>query len=337
MPLPRIFNAKSRSDHPADLSQAISGGKAVNLSAQAVRQLNHLQLSASRFLAGHRIGMRPSLRRKPATDFREHRMYTAGDDVRFVDWKASARQEHIFVKQGEHPKEATVYILLDCSASMACGEPAKAECALALASALGYLALSHSDRLFVVPLAASPAQQTVAASTANNRPGALPSLGPINGKGQIPGLLNYLRSLPLKGQVNLTAAIRAFSRQKATSGGLVLVISDLFGVNDLTPALESLPVPTWDIVVFHLLHPEEIQPTRRGDYEMVDIETGLKVNYDITDKALKTYQERLQSWCKDLEMACVVNNAFYTLIPTDWSLEGQIIPHLRQVDVVRPL
>ena len=117
------------------------------LTPQTFRQLNRLQLNAGRYLPGHAVGMRPSLRRRPSSEFKEHRMYVTGDDVRFVDWKASSRSEHVFVKLGEQPKEATVYILLDCSQSMDWGDPPKVGTALALAAAIGYMALSQGRSL----------------------------------------------------------------------------------------------------------------------------------------------------------------------------------------------
>lgn len=315
----RIFRPETGSTQTVT-SGANRGRPEWQLSAQSLRQLNRLQLSASRFLRGEATGLRPSLRRRPAPEFWEHRLYVPGDDLRYVDWKASARQEHVFVKQGEDPKEATVYLLLDCSASMAWGDPPKRVTGQALAAALGYLALAHRDRLVVVPFAQQTAQR----------------LGPIRGKGQAPALLNYLRLLPFEGQTDFAQSIHSFSRHVAR-GGLTLIISDLLEVVDLSSVLKSLPAPTWDVVVFHLLHPEELDPTLRGDVEMVDVETGEAANYDVDARAVQTYRQRLEAWQNDLEMACVENNAFYCLIPADWSLDREIIPYLRSVHVVRPL
>ena len=72
----------------------------------------------STFAIGQAVGQRTSWRRLPSSDFREHRLYMPGDDLRHVDWNASARSEHIFVKLGERPREVTIHVLLDNSASM---------------------------------------------------------------------------------------------------------------------------------------------------------------------------------------------------------------------------
>jgi uncharacterized protein (DUF58 family) len=338
----------------------------LHLSAQAIRQLDRLRLNAGRYLPGHGVGLRPSLRRKPSAEFQQHRMYVPGDDVRFVDWKASARSEHIFVKQGEQPRQATVYLLLDCSASMGWGrashpelggrashpelggrashpelggrahlpwravpgshpEPGgdlpKSQAALHLAAALAYLALSHGDRLVLAPFSQN----------------ILQPLGPISGKGQLPAVVNILRGLKFAGKTDLLQAMRELKRRYTLGGGLTLIISDLLGAQDLAGALAYTPAPTWETVVLHLLHADEFRPSLRGDFEMVDVETGQLADYDINAAALQGYQARLQAWLQSLEMTCSQGSAFYTQIPADWALDSQVIPHLRDVHVVRPL
>jgi hypothetical protein len=38
-----------------------------------------------------------------------------------------------------------------------------------------------------------------------------------------------------------------------------------------------------------------------------------------------------------LELDCIEANAFYTLIPTNWSLDNEILPHIRNINVVKLL
>lgn len=290
----------------------------IHLNPRAVSQLNHLKLNASQYLPGFAAGTRASTRRRPAFDFREHRTYVPGDDVRFVDWKASARQEHIFIKQGEYPKEASVQILLDCSRSMDWGDPTKHDAARQLTAALGYTALSQGDRLVIQTLSSE----------------SIKPLGPISGKGQVPTMLNYLMNTSCAGKIDLTESVKELTRRR--KGGLVLIISDLLDVSSLGQAIELLPVPTWDVVVLHLLHSEEVQPTVKGNFKMVDIETGGAANYDINQASLEVYKQRLDTWRDELEYICNDNNSFYSLILGDWSLEQRIIPHLRSLNILVP-
>src|SRR6478672_573607 len=49
--------------------------------------------------------------------FREVREYTAGDDVRFIDWNVSARFSHTFTKVFEEERELTLMLMIDVSMS----------------------------------------------------------------------------------------------------------------------------------------------------------------------------------------------------------------------------
>ena len=292
---------------------------ALSMPAAVWHQLDSLQLSGGRFLPGRGSGQRRSFRRKPHAEFHEHRMYVPGDDVRFVDWRASARQEQVFIKQGEQPKENTVYFLLDCSASMSWGAPPKHQAQRALAAALGYSVLAHEDRLVVVPLAeAGP-----------------PPLGPLRGKGQLPALFDYLQRLPLRGQVDVVEQIRVFSRRTRTSG-LVLVLSDLIDVADFAGALDFMPPPIWEVVFLHLLHPDELEPPFRGNLRIVDIETNRRRNCDIDAAAIRRYRTGLTDWRAGLERQCDELRSLYTLIRTDAPLATAVIPQLVAQHILRP-
>jgi hypothetical protein len=179
--------------------------------------------------------------------------------------------------------------------------------------------LAHGDRLVVIPTSGR-------------------SLGPVSGKGQVPGLLNYLAALRFEGQDDLGQVLAGLTRRSPSRGGLVLALSDLLGIQDLSRAIEALPAPRWGAVLLHLLHPEELDPSARGDLELYDIETGQRRRHAITDKVLETYRQRLGSWLESLETACLEKtNAIYSLIQTDWALEGEILPRLRRANVVKPL
>jgi uncharacterized protein (DUF58 family) len=316
----RILNAKSKKDGSPSRQRTPEHAQNWLLSARALRQLNRLKLNTHPFVPGYSAGERSSQRRRPASDFREHRMYTPGDDVRFVDWKASARQEHIFIKQGEQLKNATISILVDCSASMSWGDPSKQRAALSLAAALAYLGLAHRDRMLLTPLA--PERK---------------GLGPLTGKSQFPMVMNYLRSISFQGEIDLSRSIRTFSRKSVAWGGLALVISDLLGVEDLRDGLSSLPAPTWQVVVLHLLHPLEIQPELQGDFKMQDIETGQSKNYTVTPQALVKYQARLQAWQQELEEVCRDHKCIYLPLSSGWTMESQVLPRLRAANVIKPL
>jgi uncharacterized protein (DUF58 family) len=334
MNLRSLFTGKGRPSRPPSKDP---GAAPFHLSPQALLQLNRLRLNTGLLLPGLATGARPSRQRRPGAEFRDFRQYAPGDDIRYVDWKASARQEHIFIKQGEQQKDSLVYLLIDCSASMGWGTPSKSQAALSLAYALGYLALAQGDRLVVWPISGARKAHP---------------LGPVRGKGQVPLLANTLQALRFEGEVDLARFIAGLGRrallqeerspaplrnlQERASTGLVVVISDLLGASEFPRTLEAFSLPAWNVVICHLLHPAEIDPDLNGSLEIQDIETGQKKNYTVTPRLLESYRSRLQAWQAELARACLERKAVYTMIPTDWSLEKETLPHLLKARVVTP-
>jgi uncharacterized protein (DUF58 family) len=76
----------------------------------------------------------------PGTDFREIREYIAGDPVKFINWKASARKNDILVNQYEVEGKKSIWIFLDANPYMRHGETIRNyfEAAVEAANALSY-------------------------------------------------------------------------------------------------------------------------------------------------------------------------------------------------------
>ncbi len=284
-----------------------------------LRRLDRLALRTQPWLRGQAAGQRPSRRRLPSTDFREHRQYLPGDDLRHVDWNASARSEHVYVKLGERPREATIHVLLDHTASMAWGQPSKLSAARRLAVALGYLALNHGDHLSVGSLA-DPA----------------PRFGPSHGTGRVPGLLRFVRGLKPVSGGDLVATARTYASQQPR-GGMVVIISDLLAVPDVGRLVSVFPPPAWQTLVLHLLHPAELNPGVQGEVEFQDVETKEKANYDLDPNAVERYQAFVTGWCSRLEQACFDRGAAYARVLADWEIEQAVVPYLRRRGVVQPV
>ena len=284
-----------------------------------LRRLDRLALRTQPWLRGQSAGQRPSRRRLPSSDFREHRQYLPGDDLRHVDWNASARSEHVYVKLGERPREATVHVLLDHTASMDWGQPSKLSAARRLAVALGYLALNHGDHLSVGSLA-DPA----------------PRFGPSHGTGRVPGLLRFVRGLrPVRSADMLKTAHNYAAHQRR--GGLVVLISDLLAIPDVGALVDLFPPPTWQTLVLHLLHPFELNPPPLGEVEFQDVETREKANYDLDAAALARYHTFITGWCTRLEDTCFERGAAYARVLADWEIEQAVVPYLRRRGVVQPV
>lgn len=283
-----------------------------------LRKLDRLGMQASRTLRGGLSGAHPSLRRLPAPTFSDHRPYTISDDLRYVDWNAYARQEHLFVKLGENEQDILVHLLLDRSASMdyGTGDSHKLHYGRILLAALGYIALTSGDRLIAT------AFDTTIGSV----------FGPAHSKRSAVELLHYASAVSAGKQGVVDAVIRQYTRMQ--HGGLLILISDLWAAGDLDQALRAVPPPRWQVLLLHLLHRDEVEPQLRGELELEDSENGEQLPFNATTTLLDQYHMRLVQWCDTLEMTCRRHGATYVRITTDLSLERAVIPYLRQRQVL---
>jgi uncharacterized protein (DUF58 family) len=186
-----------------------------------------------------------------------------------------------------------------------------------LAAAVGYIALSHGDRLVVAGLGAN---------------GGL--FGPSHGTGRVPAMLRFVRDLPAEGRVDLAAAARRYAARHPR-GGLVAFISDLLSVPDFEQILEAFRPPKWQLLFLHTLHPAELNPALRGQVELLDAETGLRANYDIDEQAVERYKAFVSGWCAKIEQACFEAMAAYARLPSDWPIERAVMPYLQRRGLVQ--
>ncbi len=277
-----------------------------------LRRLERLSLQAQRTLRGTpTVGQHPSRQQMPATIFNDHRPYVHGDDPRYLDWHAYARQEDLLVRLGEIEQEVAVSMIVDTSRSMATGEPARLRLALQLAGAIGYLALAHGD------------QVTVLASGQTE-----PVFGPVRGKALAVSLFRHLRALAPGHQTDLAQATQQVA-QRRPQGGLVLVISDLLTPMPIETIAQYLPAPRWQVLVLHLLSQAELEPTLYGPLELVDSETGEQLVIDLNDETLAAYRAAAHAWRSAIAQRCTARGIAYAPVMVNWPLERQIIPFLR--------
>src|SRR5262245_39988359 len=92
--------------------------------------------TASAALAGLQLGREAG----SSLEFRDHRDYQPGDDLRRIDWSAFARTDRLTVKLYREEISPHLDIILDGSRSMALESSAKARAAIGLAAAFAVAA-----------------------------------------------------------------------------------------------------------------------------------------------------------------------------------------------------
>jgi uncharacterized protein (DUF58 family) len=192
------------------------------------------------------------------------RPYFPGDDVRHIDWNATARflEPHVRVHVGE--RALTTWLVLDVSASMGFGtaDRRKADVAEGVALAIGHVATRRGNRLGVTAVGA----------------GASRVGRPRQGRSGLLGMLAELRADPEPdgaGPTDLAGALRG-TAAVARARGFVVVVSDFRGPRDWAAPLRSL-TGRHRVLAVEIRDPREQEMPPLGDLWLVDPETGRQV------------------------------------------------------------
>jgi uncharacterized protein (DUF58 family) len=282
------------------------------LEPELLGRLERLQLRTARPLAGRFSGEHRSRRHGTSVDFADYREYHPGDDFRRIDYHLYARLDVLLLKLFEAEDDLTVRLLVDTSASMA---GAKLHQARRVAAALGFVALVRRDAVTV---------HTVPLDRAAPR---------FVGRGAIEPLFRHLSGLPAGGGTPFGAACADLLARPGPPGCTV-VVSDLL-TDDWAEGLARLPRRGAQVVVVHVLDPEELAPTLIGDYELVDRETGALVEVSLSPATLAEYGRRAAAWADDVAARCHRAGAAYLRLGSDEDLAARLLGAWRDEGVLR--
>jgi uncharacterized protein (DUF58 family) len=278
-----------------------------------LRQLERLLLLLKAPVRGGLKGGRRSVKRGQSVEFADYRDYSLGDDLRQLDWNVYARLERLFVKLFVEEEDVTVTFLIDASASMAAGSPDKLQFAKRAAAALGYIGLASEDRVVVAALAGRTARRQSA----------------LRGSGRVFRLLSNLSAIAVAdGPTDLLAAARHAAAQ-LTGRGVVVLISDLLDPS-ADHVIRDLAGTGSELIVLHVLSPQELDPVFEGDLRLVDAETGDGVDVTVDLATLDGYKARLAAWKDGFAELARKRRASYVDLPTDLPLAELVFAELRR-------
>lgn len=120
--------------------------------AELFRRVRRVEVTARRLVAEQFAGSYHSVFKGRGIEFAQVREYVPGDDVRLIDWNATARLGKPFVKLFTEERELTVMLLVDLSASMSFGtaDRLKRHLAAEFCAAIAFSAIANNDRVGLV-------------------------------------------------------------------------------------------------------------------------------------------------------------------------------------------
>ncbi len=279
-------------------------GKAIPspiLDAAAVASLADARLRARVVVEGALAGLHRSPHHGASVEFAEHKVYSPGDEIRRIDWKAYGKFDKYYVKRYEEETELRGYLVVDCSASMGYrgGAASKLEYATWLAGGLAWLLLRQQDQAGLVAFA----------------DGLRAYLPPRGRPSHLGDVLDALGSLEARGTTDLGRAL-AYVSDVARRRSLIVLMSDLLETGyEAVHLLRGLKARHHDVVLLHVLDHDELTLPFEGPTEFEGLEDDRRLVAD-PEAVRAQYLEEIGRFVDGCRRSCAEGDVEYHLVDT---------------------
>ena len=276
--------------------------------------ISSLDLLATTVVDGFVAGLHRSPDFGFSQEFAEYRAYTPGDDLRHVDWNLYARTERTYLKRYRGETNSQLTILLDASNSMqyTSGPPKKMDYARFIAAALFYLAIKNQRDAAGLIVFDDEVREYIRPSTR---------------VGQLGRLFAGLEAAEPRARTDYAKPLRHF-QNFLHRRGIAIVISDFYeDPETVVQTIAPLRFHGNEVILFHILDPEEIRPVLKASTVLVDLETETKM--EVIPEYVKTdYRAKLDAHIEALRTRARAAGLDYQLLVTNQPLDRALREYL---------
>lgn len=250
-------------------------------------------------------------------EFADYREYMLGDDIRRIDWNLYSRFEKYFIKLFTDERQMHVHIYIDCSASMGKVNPNKGAYAIAVAAAIGYLAIHNMDKV---------SYHLIKGAKAEN------PFGTIVGKRAFFRAMTTLEQIDFTDEADISTAIVG-DPNVGTGDGLSVLISDFFSDNDWKKGVDYLVYKKNQILLAQIYSPDELDPTYTDrvnliDSESTDIADSKNMKIRINKSMQLAFREAVTAFIADITDFCKRRDAGFISLDCEKPIENQLFSEL---------
>jgi uncharacterized protein (DUF58 family) len=263
------------------------------LTPSDLQRISNLQVLARQVVEGFTTGLHRSPHKGFSVEFKQHRQYVPGDEIRHIDWRVFGRSDRYYIREYEEETNLRATIILDRSGSMNYGadQPGKVskfDYATRLAACLAYMMIHQSDgvglvtfddmiRRYIPPRSRVSHLKVLIDELQNGKPGQETELGKV-----------FHDLVP-----------------KLNRRGLLIIISDCFGeVGNFLKALAHFRHARHEILVFQIWDRDELEFPFKGWTQFECLErAGVK---HLLDPAMlrQAYMANLEKFREELTKGC---------------------------------
>ena len=219
------------------------------LDLRALVALQHMRFTTRHRIEGAYSGRHQSRQQGGAGEFVDYREYSGAEDLRRLDWKVLARSGKAFIRLHQEETNLLCTLAIDATGSMAFGARSrtdtggsKLEYAQYLATALSHVISLGQDQVGLAVLDGDLRE-------------AIPPGGMASHVALIQEVIEALVTRPAQ---RMAAGLRGLF-ERSTRRGVLLLMSD-FLVDDLEEMFAALRLfrhRGWEVIILHLVHPDE--------------------------------------------------------------------------------
>jgi len=280
------------------------------LNPDVLAGISGLELIAKTVVQGFVSGLHRSPNFGFSQEFAEYRAYAPGDDLRYVDWNVYARADRLYLKRYRGETNTLLTVLLDASKSMkyTSHSVTKMDYARYAAASLFYL---------------TSQMQRDAAGLIVFDDELRDYIRPSTRQGQLHRLLAALERAEPRARTDFAKPILHF-QDMLRRRGFVVLISDFYEAPEkIVRTVEPMRFHGNEVLLFHVLDPQEIRPKLGEPMTLVDMETDEAL--EVTPEyAQHDYREKMDAHIKELSERVRAAGMEYYLLVTDRPLDGAL-------------
>ncbi len=272
-----------------------------------------LGMAARQIVEGLRVGDHKSPYRGFSVEFVQHREYVPGDDIRHIDWKSYGRSERYTIKQYEQETNYIAHLLVDGSNSMRYGdgEQNKMRYAKLLAASLAYTIVKQRDSASLRIFDSRWRAELPASS----------QMGHVN------AVCKTLEEVDSQDKTGMGPLLQELA-DRVHRRGIIVLISDCFDdVEALATGLKHLRFRGHEVILFHILHRDEVEFPLDGNVRFADLE-GTEELMTRPHLLRPAYQRAVNDYLAKLSRGCDGGRVDYVRMMTDRPLAAALGEYL---------
>jgi uncharacterized protein (DUF58 family) len=277
------------------------------LHPETIARISRLELRARHVVEGFISGMHRSPFFGHSVEFVQHREYTAGDDIRDLDWKVWSRTDKFYVKQYEEETNLRCTLVVDVSNSMHYGRGAlnKYNYGCTIAACIAYMLLRQQDACGLMTFDEKVRHVLPARSQHTH----------------IDAIIRGLDVSRPRDKTQIDQVLRRVA-EDAPARGMVIVVSDLLVDREpLFRGLQMLRHRRHDVLVYHVMDHDELSFPFSGTTRFEGMEELDQLLCD--PRALRDgYIEALEEYLVEVRRGCARQGIDYMLVHTEEYLDA---------------